>query len=432
MLNIRKMSLIAPPAIALVVVLGAWFAHDRLIPPSDPPALAIQFGNTEIEWVVGKQIWSGNYYDREDNFKRIMSGTVAKDLPYVANGENISIKIDGNIPDSVELSEYLLRESGDQKYNIGGMPYDFSFGVLSRVGIFDIKPNWATVLSSSTADYFPGNTIKGYRLICTWGNNRCEYAFVVRGDAAQAHRYMPIDAITLVAWKDGYSNRYSLFSDDITPAPSELSSSRVFVDIAELNAALAEYPRDTIQRVVIMHTLEFTKEEGQAIADTIVIPSGNYVVTAGYYEYPGPEFPAVATTLHEAYYQVVLKLCEMGGPVYGIKYVAIDMAGVLESARAPLETKLSALAAAVGWELLVDTYEGLAQSGYVVHGGFREGILISFGNSSFDGATFIVEASRFHGNLGAFGSTFTAQFSMGSWMVDLLYDTDGSYFFWVS
>jgi hypothetical protein len=52
------------------------------------------------------------------------------------------------------------------------------------VASFAIKPNIATSLSSYSGDYLPGNTIKGYRLVVKWGENECEYAFIIRGDAA--------------------------------------------------------------------------------------------------------------------------------------------------------------------------------------------------------------------------------------------------------
>jgi len=35
---------------------------------------------------------------------------------------------------------------------------------------------------SSLAAYEPGSTIKGYRLVCSWGGNECEYAFIIRSD----------------------------------------------------------------------------------------------------------------------------------------------------------------------------------------------------------------------------------------------------------
>ena len=36
---------------------------------------------------------------------------------------------------------------------------------------------------SKRKDYEDGNTLRGFRLICTWGENECEYVFVIRTDA---------------------------------------------------------------------------------------------------------------------------------------------------------------------------------------------------------------------------------------------------------
>lgn len=184
-LNFKKHSrVIIVAAVALVAVLSAGFAVSRSISPKEPPTITIQHDGTEINWIVGKNKWNGNIYDREDNFKLIMSNTTTGELPYIKNGENIMIQLDGHVPDSVTLSEYILRENGDVKYNMAGMPYDVHFGILNHTGTFTLTPNYTTSLSSYSGDYAPGNTIKGYRLVCTWGENECEYGFVIKGDAA--------------------------------------------------------------------------------------------------------------------------------------------------------------------------------------------------------------------------------------------------------
>ena len=55
--------------------------------------------------------------------------------------------------------------------------------VFMWISSFKLERHWAALLSSSSEDYKNGNTLRGFRLLCTWGENQCEYAFVIRTDA---------------------------------------------------------------------------------------------------------------------------------------------------------------------------------------------------------------------------------------------------------
>jgi|GEM_PF-847164 len=103
-----------------------------------------------------------------------------------------------------------------------------------------------------------------------------------------------VDAVSIFVWKDHHGQtRYTLFDGEVTPAPSELSTGRAFGDIAGLNDALAEYQPDTLSTVYVKHTMDFTKDEMLAITDMFVIPSGNYSMATGLYDFH-------ITTLDEA------------------------------------------------------------------------------------------------------------------------------------
>jgi len=95
------------------------------------------------------------------------------------------------------------------------------------------------------------------------------------------------DSVTVVVWKDDNGlTCYSLFDGDVTPAPTDLPNGRVYDDIAELNAALAMYPQDTVSVVYIRHAIDFTKEEASIWSDIISVPSANYSKVTGLYESP--------------------------------------------------------------------------------------------------------------------------------------------------
>ena len=177
--------------VTLVVILSAGFVVNWASAPNEPPNALVQSGDKTIEWAVGKNKWEGFICDRSDNFQSLMDGKTIEDLEYVKDGEQVSFKLAGVAPDKMTLTEYLLVENGNEKYNLVCMEYDLHYNAFNArfnpFGpsgfMFTVKPNVATVLSSSSEDYEPGNTIKGYRLVCTWGDNECEYSFIIRGDA---------------------------------------------------------------------------------------------------------------------------------------------------------------------------------------------------------------------------------------------------------
>jgi len=151
--------------------------------PDVPPAITIIADNTSISWMVGLNKWNGATIDHIADFPNIMSHTTFYDLPYIKNGESITIHFDYNVPETTILTEFILKEDGNKKYNVPGMEYVISF-LKNNTVAFIIEPNFSTAFSSFSGDYEPGNTIKGYRMVCTWGGNECEYVFIIRGDAA--------------------------------------------------------------------------------------------------------------------------------------------------------------------------------------------------------------------------------------------------------
>ncbi|MDR2590703.1 MAG: hypothetical protein LBC71_06945 [Oscillospiraceae bacterium] len=163
----------------------------------EAPSITVLVGDIEIEWTVGLNEWNGRIYDRICNFHALMSRITVEDLVYVRNGETITIQFVGKAPNEYRLTEHILRETGDRKYSINGMEYDISFD-KNNTTIFTIEPNFATALSSNGMDYEPGNTIKGYLLFARWGDNTCEYGFIIRGDAAITISREPLPSISIL------------------------------------------------------------------------------------------------------------------------------------------------------------------------------------------------------------------------------------------
>ena len=107
---------------------------------------------------------------------------------------------------------------------------------------------------------------------------------------------------------------------------------------------------------------------------------------------------------------------------HGIKYIAVDTSGVLENMLEPLLSSLRRWTAANGYELLIDTYDGLVESGLIApmpdSAGFRDGILFSFDDMWHNADAFMVQATKYRSPRGAVGANFTARFAGWQWVVD--------------
>ena len=275
-------------ALAFVILLSVGFAVNRLSTPNGPPTITVKAGGAEIFYTVGINKWGGVAYDRLDVFQMQRERISHRDIPYVANGGQITITINGKVPDSVVTTEYILSEDGERKYNTDTMSYDVNFEVLNRTAVLTLKPNYATALSSSiSADYALGAIIKGFSVVCTWGDDECEYGFAILGDAAFTDAPL-VDSVTVVIWKNEDGQDCFTLSDGASPpSPSQLSGGRVFDGVDGLNAELGNYRQDAISTVYVKHTMDFSKNEVMALTDMIVVPSSDYSMTTGLYEYIG-------------------------------------------------------------------------------------------------------------------------------------------------
>ena len=149
----------------------------RLRAPDTPPALSIQAGGREIAWTVGKDKWNGAVYDREDTLQACAAQ--AQDFPELAPGSTVTITFQGTPPDSVRLTEAVVQKSGARKYD-DRLDAELALECSENSASFILERNSAALLSSDTADYAPGALCQGYRLFCQWGENSCEYGFMIR------------------------------------------------------------------------------------------------------------------------------------------------------------------------------------------------------------------------------------------------------------
>jgi hypothetical protein len=151
---------------------------------TNPPEILITAGDKEIPYVAGLNQWNGAIYDREDTFQTILKKDSGIEVSYIQLGESIQIEFKGNPPDKLKLRDYILKEDGIPKYT-GKEVNQIPVKLVGEKINFKLEVHMAAMLSSNSKDYEPGNTIRGFKLTCSWGENECEYGFIIQTDAKQ-------------------------------------------------------------------------------------------------------------------------------------------------------------------------------------------------------------------------------------------------------
>jgi hypothetical protein len=130
--------------------------------------------------VTGKNKWDGKVYDREDTFKTIIKQKI--DIKYIETGKTAEINFGKFPPDSIKVYDILLDDEGNNMYTereIIEIPVELNDGKYS----FKIENHIATALSSNSDDYQEGKKWnRGFRIIAAWGENECEFAFIIKTD----------------------------------------------------------------------------------------------------------------------------------------------------------------------------------------------------------------------------------------------------------
>ena len=157
----------------------------------EPPDISISIDNKEIDYVSAKNKWDGTAYDREDTFVTIFKEQ--RDIPIFENGSIAEITFNSNPPAEFKIMDILIDENGKQIYTdkeIINIPVELIDGKCS----FEIEKHLASSLSSY---YEPGKKdIRGFRMIASWGENECEYAFVIKTYEIDRTEYLTGEIIT--------------------------------------------------------------------------------------------------------------------------------------------------------------------------------------------------------------------------------------------
>ena len=106
------------------------------------------------------------------------------EIPYLELGAVMKVQFrNGSTPDSVEIKDMILDESGNRKYgesSVVTLTPELGADGLEIV----LDTNMAAMLSSDMSTYEKGGVLRGFRMTCMWENESdAEYAWIIRTDA---------------------------------------------------------------------------------------------------------------------------------------------------------------------------------------------------------------------------------------------------------
>lgn len=175
----------------VVIIIMTFFLAGCSKAVKEPPAISVTIDNKEIEYVSAKNKWNGSVYDREDTFVTILKKE--KDIPVFKNGGLAEITFKSNPPDKFTVFDILIDESGRQIYTekeIINIPVELNNGKCS----FEIEKHLASFLSSHYEQ--EKKDIRGFRMIASWGENECEYAFIIKTYEEEGSEHLTGEIIT--------------------------------------------------------------------------------------------------------------------------------------------------------------------------------------------------------------------------------------------
>lgn len=159
--------------------LKSWF-DSQPFSMQEPPPITVTIGDRQIDYISEKNRWDGIQYDREGTFQILARKSQTNRIPYIKAGETCTITFINYPPDKFTISDILINDKGNYRYGEKGIiniPVELTNGKCT----FEIGKHMASGLDST---YFKGKTdIRGFLITASWGENECEYGFVIKTDS---------------------------------------------------------------------------------------------------------------------------------------------------------------------------------------------------------------------------------------------------------
>lgn len=183
----------------------------RKIDPSEPSDITISLEEKELGYVIWKTNWMGTEqeYSAVQILELIKQSKIEIPTVYVGSfyeeesAQRISIDFGESMPDSIQVFDAMLEESGSPRYQLD---YEQAVQIMSDSRVeFPLSQHMAYYLSSDTRDY-DRDWKRLFRVVCTWGEKQCTYAFVINtGEKRRFNSLSSIHKLDFLECEGSYS-----------------------------------------------------------------------------------------------------------------------------------------------------------------------------------------------------------------------------------
>lgn len=169
-----KPKIIITILVLILITLIACTTH-----PIAPPEILVTSEGQAVDTITNPTQWISGDTTEIGDFTLFFSDASDLDVLYLKLDVEIEIEFPEGQPDSYNMTDRFIREDGNYKYD-DKVTQIVDIEFVDDVGLFILDRNLS--FSSHFKDYEPEATLRGFRLTCHFGDNVCEYLFVIRTD----------------------------------------------------------------------------------------------------------------------------------------------------------------------------------------------------------------------------------------------------------
>ncbi|MDF2544290.1 MAG: hypothetical protein K0S47_4008 [Herbinix sp.] len=168
---------------------GQWYDQDILTTmdkeyPKEPPEIIMSIRGRRMDYITQKISWDGKD-NSEYHSMKVLEQTDSFLPTYVLNSivydeisPEVVLDFGNHIPDTIQVYDAILDENGGFMYG-KDMELLRDIKILDRSKVsFDLVQHMALLFSSNLETY-QKVWRRLFRVVCTWGDNQCEYSMVI-------------------------------------------------------------------------------------------------------------------------------------------------------------------------------------------------------------------------------------------------------------
>lgn len=180
-----KIILLIITALAVAAIFSFFLSPESLL-PAKPPQPVITIDGKKMEYITAKYKWNSTVYNqskpfnllKKDAFQEFMEKRPENEIPYFKIGKTVLIDFQNALPDKLLVQDMIIDKDGRTIYG-DKFAMDVPTERKENVYTFIIEKNTASAFSSIMHD----TDLQGISITCSWGENECEYAFIIKTDA---------------------------------------------------------------------------------------------------------------------------------------------------------------------------------------------------------------------------------------------------------